>query len=216
MKIILFGPQGAGKGTYARMLVKEFNLEYIESGRLLREIKEQNTILGKKVKSLVDKGQLVPDELIGDIIRSKFHELENKDFVLDGFPRNLTQAKILDSILAEKHTKVDHVIEITLPEEETIRRLTARRTCSNCGQIYNLLIKNLTPKKEEICDICGKKLQIRKDDNPDAIKKRLEIYHKETEPISKYYEEQGILNIVDGVGLVDEVFNRILKIIKAE
>ncbi|MEM4230407.1 MAG: nucleoside monophosphate kinase [Candidatus Pacearchaeota archaeon] len=178
MKLIFLGPQGCGKGTQAEIISKKLRICYIGAGELLRKAKGKQK---KIIESFTLKGQLVPTEIVFNLIKEKLERKEcKKGFILDGFPRNINQAKELDKI-----TKIDKIIEIWISDEEAVRRLSSRLNCKKCGSIFNLITN--PPKKKNICDKCGGKLYIREDDKPKAIKKRLKIYHKETEPLLKHY-----------------------------
>ncbi|MCX8146903.1 MAG: adenylate kinase [Candidatus Woesearchaeota archaeon] len=202
MKIVLIGPQGSGKGTQAKMLQEKFNIPHISTGDIFREAISKGTEIGKKAKAIIESGKLVPDEITNKIVEERLKQDDCKNgFILDGYPRNLNQAKALDSF-----SKIDYVIEIDVPDKISVKRLSSRRQCKKCGAIYGI---TLIPKEEGICDKCGSELYQRDDDRPDAIKKRLEIYHKETEPILEYYRKKGILIRVDGTGSVENVFKEI-------
>ncbi len=204
LKIALFGPQGSGKGTQAEMLSKKYNLPILSTGEIFRsEIKKQ-TELGKLAEALINGGQLVPDEITDKIVVGELVKKKYKDgFILDGYPRNMSQLFTL-----EKNIGLDWAILLTVSDEEVVRRLASRRVCSNCGAIYNVL--NKPPQKEGICDLCGGKLMTRDDDKPEAIKKRLAIFHEETEPVLAHCRERNKLIEISGVGLVEEVFEKVI------
>jgi adenylate kinase len=203
MKLIIFGPQGCGKGTQAEKLAARLGICHITMGDILREEVKSQSELGKKIESIINQGNLVPDDLALDLLTKKLSGADcSKGFVLDGYPRNIAQAKFLDEIV-----KLDYALEINLPDEESIQRISGRRTCSNCGYVYHL--KYNPPKNEEVCDKDGSKLIIRNDDQPEVIKKRLAVYHNETEPIRGYYEQQGIYLAVDGLPPIPEVTQEI-------
>jgi adenylate kinase len=187
MKFAIFGPQGSGKGTYASRLAPHYGIPHISTGDLCREEAAKGTELGKKIKKIMDEGGLQPDEVITKMLK---HRLEKADaqngFILDGYPRTLNQAEAL-----EKLTKLDAVINLVVPEWILIKRLGARIQCKNCGAIFNLL--TLKPKKEGICDKCGGPLYQRDDDKPEAVKKRLAIYHEQSAPLIDYYRKKGIV-----------------------
>jgi adenylate kinase len=190
MKMIIIGPQGSGKGTYASRIAPILSIPHISTGDLLREEIKNNTELGKKAKEYVDKGLLVPDELVMDVLKKRINQKDaKKGFIFDGFPRNQEQAKALDKI-----SKIDVVIELVVPEWILLKRLSSRRVCKSCGEIYNIL--NVKPKKDGICDKCGGELIQRSDETPEAIKERLNLYKKETQPLINYYKEKGILKQV--------------------
>ena len=204
MKLLIVGPQGSGKGTQAKKLSEKYGLEHISTGDIFRYNIKNETELGKLAKSYIDKGQLVPDEVTNKIVADALKGKEN--FILDGFPRNLKQAEFLDSI-----TEIDKVIEVQLDDLEVLKRLSGRRTCSQCGEIYH--INSKPPKVSGICDFDGAELIQRDDDKPEAIKKRLEIYYDETSPILEHYKDKVVS--IDGSLSIEEVFEKIMeKLIK--
>jgi len=210
INIILLGPPGAGKGTQAKSLAQELNLLHISTGDLLRENVKNNTSLGIKAKEYMEKGELVPDELINDMIKEKLSSLDNKGgFVLDGYPRNVKQAEFLDNLLKNYNQK-SFVIYLKVSERVMLERLSGRRICSNCQSIYHL--KNMPPKKDSICDICGGKLYQRPDDQEEVIKKRYSVYLKETQVLLDYYKDRLIY--VPSDEEKDIVFNKLMSIIK--
>lgn len=188
MRIVLLGSPGSGKGSQAELLQEKFNLKHIPSGEILRKEIRAKTIIGKKIELLLKKGNLAPDDLVDSIISKRIKRRDN--FVLDGYPRRLAQAKFLDSI-----AKIDKVFLLEVSRESIIKRLSNRRVCG-CGETYNLLTKK--PKKDLICDKCNKKLYHRDDDKPDAVRKRLNIYEIETMLVINYYENKGLLVRLDG------------------
>jgi adenylate kinase len=204
MRIILLGPPGAGKGTQAKALAKKLNLTHIATGDILRKNVAGGTTLGKQAKDFMDKGALVPDELVTAMLIERIGEPDAKDgFILDGYPRNITQAKTLDNMFKEKNMSIDSVIYLDTSEPVIIQRLSGRLVCSSCGA--NFHIKNMPPKKDMICDNCGGKLYQRTDDQEATIRKRLEVYKKETSELIKYYElKQKLSRIVadDEAGIV--------------
>ena len=186
MKAIIFGPPGSGKGTYASRLQSNLGVDVIAMGDIFREIIKKGTALGKKVKGYVEKGLLVPDEVVIEVLKERLVKTETrKGFILDGFPRTLQQAKALDKI-----TNVDVVIQLTVPDWIIIERLSTRRICKNCGEVYN--IRYLKPKKEGICDKCGGTLYQRSDDTAEVIKERIKVYEQQTQPILHYYGEKKV------------------------
>jgi len=206
--IIILGPQGSGKGTQADILSKKFNIPHISTGKIFRGQIKNKTELGRKLKSLVNHGRLVPDEITNEIIKNRLSENDCQNgFILDGFPRNLNQAEFLDKI-----TDINLVLEIWISDEETISRISQRKSCPKCGAIYHLKFK--PPQKDEICDKCQKKLIIRDDDKEKAIKKRLKIYHKQTELLIEFYKNKGIYHKINGMPLIPEVTKEIMKIFK--
>lgn len=186
MKAIIFGPPGSGKGTYATRLQLKLGLDVIAMGDIFREIIKENTALGKKVKQYMEKGLLVPDDVVIDVLKQRINKTSNKKgFILDGFPRTLEQAKALDKI-----AKIDVIIQLTVPDWIIIERLSTRRICKDCGEVYNIMY--LKPKKEGICDKCGGQLYQRSDDTVEVIKERIRVYERQTQPILQYYRERKL------------------------
>ncbi len=209
--LILLGPPGAGKGTVGGRLSEIYNLPLISSGDLLRENVNNHTELGEKANSYIKKGELVPDELVEEIIEDRIKREDcNYGFILDGFPRTLKQAEDLEKILQDKGVPI--VIYLSASDDFLIERLSNRRICENCGAIYHLI--NLPPKEEGICDKCGGKLIQREDDKPEVIKRRLEVYHKLTQPIIDYYRKKGNFFKISGEGNLEETITRIKEILK--
>lgn len=199
MNLILLGAPGAGKGTQAAVISERLNIPQISTGNIIREALRSGTEMGLKAKSFMDAGKLVPDEVVIGIIKDRLQEDDCKDgFILDGFPRTIPQAEALD----EMGVVINKVIDIEVPDEVIITRLSGRRVCEKCGRPYHLV--DLKPRVEGICDDCTGALIQRKDDQIDTIKNRLEIYHSETEPLKGYYEAQGKLSVVEGQGKVEE------------
>ena len=207
MKVIILGMPGSGKGTQAKQIVAKYAIPQISTGDMLREIAKQDSELGKKVKSLIDNGILVPDDVTFEVLKKR---LEGDDcrngFLLDGYPRNINQAELLDKI-----TKIDFIIYLKVSDETVVKRISSRRTCRNCGAIFNLITN--PPKQDDICDLCGGELYQREDDREDAVRKRLDVYHNETEPMVDYYREKGILHEVDGEQASEKLFEDIVKIL---
>ncbi len=209
--LILLGPPGAGKGTVGGRLSEIYNLPLISSGDLLRENVNNHTELGEKANSYIKKGELVPDELVEEIIEDRIKREDcNYGFILDGFPRTLKQAEDLEKILQDKGVPI--VIYLSASDDFLIERLSNRRICENCGAIYHLI--NLPPKEEGICDKCGGKLIQREDDKPEVIKRRLEVYHKLTQPIIDYYRKKGNFFKISGEGNLEETITKIKEILK--
>ena len=210
MKLIILGPPGAGKGTQAQMLENKLGIPQISTGDLLRKAVSDKTQLGKTAKVYMDSGKLVPDKLIIELIRKRIKELDCKNgYILDGFPRTLSQA-----ITLEKLDNIDVVLNIVIEQEEIINRLTSRRTCSECRAIYNL--EGKPPKVKGICDVCGGKLYQRDDDNEKTVRKRLQTYKKQTEPLIKFYKEKGLLKNIQSGKNIDETFGRICNVVGCE
>lgn len=208
MKIIFLGPPGVGKGSYADVIAPKLNIAHISMGDLLRDEIEKNTEIGKKIKDIVDKGELVDDNITIKLLERRINKNDCKNgFILDGFPRTLNQAMIL-----EKITNINVVFEFYASEETIIERLSGRRICPKCGRIYH--IKNNPPKKEGICDVCGTKLIQRDDDKPEAIKERLMIYRKRTEKVIEFYKNKGKLIRVNAEGSIMDVSKEVLRIIE--
>ncbi|MBM7624002.1 adenylate kinase [Sporohalobacter salinus] len=208
MHIILVGPPGAGKGTQAANLVDEFGVPHIATGDIFRSAIKNKTQLGKKAKEYIDQGQLVPDEVTIGIVEERLSEDDCQEgFILDGFPRTVTQADALNDILADLNIKLDTVLNIEVSEEEVVRRLSGRRICSECGASYHLEFN--PPQDKNICDKCSGELYQREDDEPETIKERLEVYKEQTEPLINYYKEKGILKSINGEAVPQEVFTRI-------
>ena len=192
MKLILLGAPGAGKGTQAEVICKHLGIPAISTGNILREALKSGTEMGLKAKAFMDAGQLVPDEIVIGIIKDRLAEEDCKNgFILDGFPRTIPQAEALDA----SGVVIDRVIDIEVPDEKIVTRMSGRRVCEKCGSSYHLLYKK--PEKEGVCGKCGGALVQRKDDHPDTVKARLEVYHKETEPLKGFYEARGILKTVE-------------------
>ena len=208
MNLILVGPPGCGKGTQAKMLIEKYNIPQISTGDILRGAIKEGSSLGKKAKSFMDKGSLVPDEVVIGIIEERVKKPDCKGgFILDGFPRTLAQAKALDNILENLVFKIDHLININVDDGELLKRLTGRRTCRECGCGYHIVFD--PPKDKDVCNECGGELYQRDDDKEDTIKSRLRVYHEQTAPVIEYYQNQGVSRTIDGIGKIDEIFKRI-------
>ncbi len=213
MNIILLGPPGVGKGTYAEELSNRLEIPHISTGELLREITKQDTEQGKKIKEIIDKGNLVPDELTTDILKKRLKKDDCKNgFILDGYPRTTPQAGALKKI-----AKIDKVIDYVAIDKTILERLSGRLTCKKCGAIFH--VKNIPPKKEGICDKCGGELYTREDQTEEAIKKRLNVYREQTEPLIEYYQKENLLSEVDanaGLSQIDKIIGESLDIIEGE
>ena len=211
MNILLFGAPGVGKGTQAKIIGKYFNIADISMGDMLREMVRTNEELNKKAKPYMDSGRLVPDDIVGEILKSRIEKDDCKNgFILDGYPRNVKQAALLD----ELGIKIDKAVEIVVDDEEILARLSGRRLCGDCGEPYNVSIK--APKKEGCCDICGGMLRLRQDDKADVIRNRLLVFHEETEPLEEYYEKQNKFFSVDGKGDVESVSKRLKLVLEGK
>jgi adenylate kinase len=207
---VLAGPPGSGKGTQAKLLAPELKVPHISLGDLLREAVRSGTEVGKLAKSYLDAGKLVPDSVAIKVAEEAVTKTECKNgFVIDGFPRTLEQAKLFDALLSKLKFDLSKVLYIDIPLKEILKRLTGRRSCRNCGAVYNLMFK--PPKVENVCDICGGELYQRKDDTEDVIKVRYGVYEKQTSPLVDYYKKQGKLVHIDGTQKVDQVFKEVCK-----
>lgn len=214
MKIIMLGAPGAGKGTQAKKLAAKYNIPHISTGDIFRANIKEGTELGTKAKGYMDQGLLVPDELVIDLVVDRLTwEDAEEGYVLDGFPRSIPQAEALTGALAAKGEKIDYAIDIEIPDQNIIDRMGGRRACVGCGATYHIV--NIPPKKEGICDVCGEKLILRDDDKPETVKKRLDVYHEQTQPLIDYYKNEGVLKPVDGTLSMDDCFGAIVKILEA-
>ena len=214
MKIIMLGAPGAGKGTQAKMIAEKYSIPHISTGDIFRANIKNGTELGKKAKTYMDAGQLVPDELVVDLVIDRFKEDDCKNgYVLDGFPRTIPQADVLDSELTKLGDKVDYAINVDVPDENIVNRMSGRRACLKCGATYH--IKHIPPKTEGICDKCGSELVLRDDDKPETVQNRLSVYHEQTQPLIDYYDKKNILKTVDGTKDMQEVFDNIVGILNA-
>ena len=212
MKIIKLGAPGAGKGTQAKMLADKYMIPHISTGDIFRANIKNGTELGQKAKTYMDQGLLVPDELVCDLVVDRVQQDDcAKGYILDGFPRTIPQAEALDAALAKLGAKIDYAVNVEVPDENIVRRMSGRRACVECGATYHI-VYNPT-KVEGICDKCGKELILRDDDKPETVTKRLNVYHEQTQPLIDYYTKQGALVEVDGTMNMDDVFNAIVKIL---
>ena len=211
-KIIMLGAPGAGKGTQAKQIAAKYGIPHISTGDIFRANIKNGTELGKKAKEYMDQGLLVPDELTCDLVMDRISQEDCKDgFVLDGFPRTIPQAEALDAALEKKGDKMDYAIDIEVEDENIIRRMSGRRACLNCGATYHVV--TIPPKKEGICDVCGSELVLRDDDQPETVKKSLDVYHEQTQPLIDYYKKQNILKSVNGMEPMETVFANIVAIL---
>jgi adenylate kinase len=208
LNLVLLGPPGAGKGTQAERLIEDFALPYYSTGIILRDAVEQGSELGKKAKEYMDSGELVPDELICEVIAERFDSGEaDHGFLLDGFPRTVGQAEMLDRLLDSRGRELSGVLLIDAPDDEVVRRLSGRRTCAKGNHVYHVEFD--PPKHEGVCDQDGSRLIQRDDDRPETVRKRLGVYHKQTEPLVDWFEKKSLLRRFDGTRSPDEVHDRI-------
>ncbi len=214
MKIIMLGAPGAGKGTQAKQIADKYSIPHISTGDIFRANLKAGTDLGRKAKEYMDQGLLVPDELTCDLVMDRISQDDCKNgFVLDGFPRTIPQAEALDAALSKIGQKMDYAIDVDVPDENIINRMSGRRACLNCGATYHIV--SIPTKVEGVCDRCGSPVVLRDDDQPETVKKRLEVYHAQTQPLIDYYKEQDILKSVDGTQPMENVFHAIVEILGA-
>ena len=212
MKIIMLGAPGAGKGTQAKMIAEKCGIPHISTGDIFRANIKNGTELGAKAKEYMDKGLLVPDELVCDLVVDRIQQADcEKGYILDGFPRTIPQAEALEAALNAIEQKLDYAIDIDVPDENIINRMSGRRACVGCGATYHVVFN--PTKVEGKCDVCGESLILRDDDKPETVKKRLDVYHTQTQPLIDYYTKQGVLKTVDGTRTLDEVFQEIVEIL---
>ena len=212
MKIIMLGAPGAGKGTQAKKIAAKYDIPHISTGDIFRANIKNGTELGNKAKTYMDQGLLVPDELVVDLVVDRVKQDDCKNgYVLDGFPRTIPQAEALDKALAAIGEKMDYAIDVDVPDENIVHRMSGRRACVGCGATYHL--EYAPTKTEGICDACGKELILRDDDKPETVKKRLGVYHEQTQPLIDYYTNAGILKTVDGTIDINDVFQAIVDIL---
>ena len=213
MKIIMLGAPGAGKGTQAKKIAEKYGIPHISTGDIFRANIKNQTELGMKAKGYMDQGMLVPDELTLELIMDRFTNDDCKNgYVLDGFPRTIPQAEALTKALADKQDAVDYAINVDVPDEAIVTRMSGRRACLACGGTYH--IKFNPTKVEGICDACGGELVLRNDDKPETVQKRLDVYHEQTQPLIDYYQTQNILKEVDGTLPLEDVFGAIIAILE--
>ena len=214
MKIIMLGAPGAGKGTQAKKIAEKYQIPHISTGDIFRANIKNGTELGKKAKSYMDQGLLVPDELTVDLVIDRLAQDDCKNgYILDGFPRTIPQAEALDAALAKLGEKMDYAIDVDVPDENIVSRMSGRRACTGCGATYHIVYN--PSKKGECCEVCGEKLILRDDDKPETVQKRLNVYHEQTQPLIDYYTKQSILRTVDGTQDMNDVFAEIVKILGA-
>ena len=214
MKIIMLGAPGAGKGTQAKKIAAKYGIPHISTGDIFRANIKNGTELGKKAKTYMDQGLLVPDELTCDLVMDRIQQDDCKNgYVLDGFPRTIPQAEALDKALTDLGEKMDYAIDVDVPDENIVRRMSGRRACVGCGATYHL--EYAPTKAEGICDVCGKELILRDDDKPETVTNRLNVYHEQTQPLIDYYTKAGILKTVDGTADIEDVFQAIVEILGA-
>jgi adenylate kinase len=212
MRIVLLGAPGAGKGTQAKKLIEKYGMPQISTGDLLRAAVAAGTPLGKEAKSYMDKGDLVPDRVVLGMVEERLKQDDcKKGYILDGFPRNTAQAEALDKMLASLNMSLTAAVSVDVPFDDLMKRLTGRRTCKACGQMYNIYFK--APAKDGVCDKCNGELFQRDDDREATIKKRLEVYSAQTEPLIGYYKNKGILKSVSGTGSIDEIFRKVIEVL---
>lgn len=211
MNLILLGPPGVGKGTQALDIAKNYDIPHISMGDILRENVKKGTELGIKAKEYMDQGKLVPNELVMSIAKDRLtkEDVQTKGFLLDGYPRNIGQAEQLEKDLVDLNLKIDYVINLNAPDDTLVERISGRRICKSCGASFHTIFN--APKKEGVCDECGGELYQRDDDKVETVKKRIEVYNNETEPLIKFYEDKNLLIDIDGTKAISEVFADIVE-----
>ncbi|MDP3298395.1 MAG: adenylate kinase [Thermodesulfovibrionia bacterium] len=215
MRLVLLGAPGAGKGTQAKKLIEKHGIPQISTGDILRKAVADGSPLGKEAKSYMDKGELVPDKVVIGLIEDRLKQPDcKKGFILDGFPRNTAQAETLDAMLKKLNMPLDSALSVDVPKDDLMKRLTGRRTCKGCQQMYNVYFS--PPKKNGVCDKCGGELFHRDDDKEETIKRRLDVYDAQTAPLINYYKKSGILKSVIGVGGIDEIFKKVCIILEGK
>lgn len=214
MRIIMLGAPGAGKGTQAKKIAEKYGIPHISTGDIFRANIKNGTELGKKAKTYMDQGLLVPDELTCDLVVDRISQDDAKNgYVLDGFPRTIPQAEALTEALKKRNEAIDFALDVDVPDENIVSRMSGRRACLNCGATYHIVFA--APKKEGVCDICGKELVLRDDDKPETVQKRLTVYHEQTQPLIEYYENAGVLHKLDGTKDINDIFASIKELLGA-
>ena len=214
MKLIMLGAPGAGKGTQAKKIAEKYQIPHISTGDIFRANIKAGTELGMKAKSFMDQGQLVPDEVTIGMLLDRISQDDSKNgYVLDGFPRTIPQAESLTAALKERGEKIDYAVNVDVPDDNIINRMSGRRACVGCGATYHVVYN--APKSEDICDTCGEKLILRDDDKPETVKNRLLVYHEQTQPLIDYYKKEGVLVEVDGTQNLEKVFQDIVAVLGA-
>ena len=212
MRLIMLGAPGAGKGTQAKKIAAKYQIPHISTGDIFRANIKAGTELGMKAKSYMDQGQLVPDEVTIGMLLDRISQDDSKaGYVLDGFPRTIPQAESLTAALKERGEKIDYAVNVDVPDENIVNRMSGRRACLGCGATYHILFN--APKTADVCDTCGEKLVLRDDDKPETVQKRLTVYHDQTQPLIDYYKKEGALVEVDGTQDMEKVFQDIVKIL---
>lgn len=214
MKIIMLGAPGAGKGTQAKKIAGKYRIPHISTGDIFRANIKEGTKLGMKAKQFMDQGLLVPDEITIGMLLDRIHQEDcEKGYVLDGFPRTIPQAQSLTKALSDMGEAIGYAINVDVPDQDIVDRMSGRRACLKCGATYHVIFA--PPTKEGICDVCGSELVLREDDKPETVQKRLTVYHEQTQPLIDYYKEKGVLHAVDGTKEMEEVFHSVTEILGA-
>ncbi len=214
MKLIMLGAPGAGKGTQAKKIAEKYQIPHISTGDIFRANIKAGTELGMKAKSYMDQGQLVPDEVTIGMLLDRISQDDSKNgYVLDGFPRTIPQAESLTAALLARGEKIDYAVNVDVPDENIVNRMSGRRACLGCGATYHIVYN--APKTADVCDACGEKLVLRDDDQPETVQKRLGVYHQQTQPLIEYYNKEGVLVEVDGTQDMEKVFQDIVKVLGA-
>ena len=214
MKLIMLGAPGAGKGTQAKKIAEKYQIPHISTGDIFRANIKAGTELGMKAKSYMDQGQLVPDEVTIGMLLDRISQDDSKNgYVLDGFPRTIPQAESLTAALLARGEKIDYAVNVDVPDENIVNRMSGRRACLGCGATYHIVYN--APKTADVCDACGEKLVLRDDDQPETVQKRLGVYHQQTQPLIDYYNKEGVLVEVDGTQDMEKVFQDIVKVLGA-